>query len=165
VDDALKKTLVTDACAYTVADQSGCVGEMKKAVEATFKGYKPTTACTQAAARDIAAAFLTAIQPDLIRVTGTNSLANQPLQRFSFGLATGFIVDISEDPNHPRTSIQSGKIASDPFVRSLTMGNVNLPLWGYDASSPTMTLRACNKTPLNVNPRESAAATTSARGR
>ncbi len=141
VSAALKKALAAESCAYLVSDQSGCVADLKKAVDATFKEFKPAGSCTASAARDIAVAFETAVQPDLTKVTGTNALTLQPLQRFGFGLATGYLAGIQTDPEQPRTSIQSGKIATDPFVRSITMGLVNLPLWGYDASSPTMTGR------------------------
>jgi hypothetical protein len=130
VNQIAKKTLATEECVHVVSDQSACVKAMTTLIDMTFKSFKPSTACTQAAARDIAATFEMAIQPELTKVTGTNSLTNQPRQRLGFGLATGFIGGISSDRAHPRANIQSGKIATDPFVRSIAMGLVNLPLWG-----------------------------------
>jgi hypothetical protein len=68
------------------------------------------------------------------RVSGTTALTNQPRDRYSFGLASGYISSIGDMTDHPRVSIQNNTVASNPFPRSITMGVVNLPLWGYDAS-------------------------------
>ena len=140
IADLLKKDLAADACRYALSDQAACLNQMKATIGNAFKAAVIGARCTRSTARAAAMAFQTAIQPDLTKVSSTNALTNLPLQRFSFGLATGFIGGISSDPAHPRVTIQGGKIAADPFVRSLTMGIVNLPLWGYNPTAPSMSV-------------------------
>jgi hypothetical protein len=141
ISDALKKDLASDVCKYALSDQSACISQMKATLAKVFMALVPGEMCTLAEARKAVLEFQTAIQPELTKVSGSNSLTNAPLQRFGFGLATGFIGGIDSDAAHPRVSIQSGKIAADPFARSLSMGLVNLPLWGYDTTTPEMTVR------------------------
>ena len=53
---------------------------------------------------------------------------------------------IGDMADHPRVSIQNNTIASNPFPRSITMGVVNLPVWGYDASRFEMSPLRCSMT-------------------
>jgi hypothetical protein len=138
---ALKHELQLDACRYAIGEPAECVKKLKAALGDALESARPGDRCTADQARDVVGAFQSDLQVEMFRASGSTAILNQPLQRYSFGIATGYIAAISSDPNRPRVQIQNGKIAVNPFSRSLALGIVNLPLWGYDRTSPAMTMR------------------------
>jgi hypothetical protein len=138
---SLVKTLDGDACKYAVTDQTECTKSLKGTLNEALRSAKIDPAnCTGPEAWEVVSRFLPAIS-DAPRVTATTTVANQPLQRFSFGLATGYLTSIGDFSQEPRAKIQNDKIAADPFSRAIAMGVVNLPLWGYDPSTFEPTVR------------------------
>jgi hypothetical protein len=133
-EKTLRAELAADACAFSIADEGACIKKLKSDLDDVFKAFKPTTSCPVDEARTVVSAFLPALS-DVTRVTGTTTLTNTPLQRYSFGLATGYIGGITTHADRPRVQIQSNKIAANPFTRGIAMGLVNLPVWGYDSST------------------------------
>lgn len=128
---ALLTELDDPVCRFGVVDQSDCVKKLKADLTDRLKKAVEGPSCSADAARAVVAGFVPAIG-DTARITGSTTLTNQPPQRFSFGLATGYIGGIAARKSDPRVQIQSGKIAVNPFSRSITMAVVNLPLWGYN---------------------------------
>jgi hypothetical protein len=138
---ALSVDLTSEKCTFALQDLSECLTALKRTLADDWKGVKETDDCKIDRARDVVMAFQPVVQTEIFRTSGSSTVMNQPLQRYSFGLATGFVGAISSDADHPRAQIQAGKIAANPFSRSLSLGVVNLPLWGYDTTTPEMTMR------------------------
>jgi hypothetical protein len=138
---ALKHELQLDACRYAIGEPADCVKRLKSALADALETAKTDDRCTADQARDVVGAFQSDLQLDMFKASGSTAIVNQPLQRYSFGIATGYIAAISSDPSRPRVQIQNGKIAVNPLSRSLALGVVNLPLWGYDRTAPEMTRR------------------------
>jgi hypothetical protein len=141
---ATQKTLTDelggDTCKFNIGDQGDCIRKLKADLESAFKGFTPTATCSLDEARTVISAFQPALS-DVTRVTGTTALTNTPLERYSFGLATGYIAGIKRDVDRPRVQMQSNKIAVNPFTRGIAMGLVNLPVWGYDSATFEPTFR------------------------
>jgi hypothetical protein len=132
---ATSKMLISEldgeACKFSVVDHTECTKKLKAHLTERLKTAVEGPSCTADEARTVVSGFVPSIS-DSARLTSSTSLTNQPPQRFSFGLATGYVAGISTRNAEPRVQIQSGKIAANPFSRSLTMAVLNLPLWGYD---------------------------------
>ncbi len=133
-------SLDAEVCRYSLADLSECLKKSKADLAEAFKKFAVSSGRGEDEVRGVYTAFATALA-DPARITGTTTLENQPPQRISFGLATGYLAQIDAKAARPRTSVQNGKIAPSPFSRSISMAIVNLPLWGYDPTRFEPTLR------------------------
>lgn len=128
----LTDTLSSDVCRNSIVDLTDCLKQLKSDLTAAF--VEGSQACSAEDARKAVSAFVPVLTP-ATTVVGTVSLTNAPLQRYSFGLASGYLTGIAFDASKPRAQISGNKIQPNPFNRSLTMAVINLPVWGYNSST------------------------------
>jgi hypothetical protein len=136
-------TLAATSCGFWISDAAACGKKINEDLATAAKTYfEPPV--SQTCPVDVAAPLLqgyAAVAQDMKPLTATTTIANSALVRYGYGLAFGYIAHVGIDNEHPRSQIQSGKIAADPFGRQLTMGVVNLTPWGFDAQLPSPSLR------------------------
>jgi hypothetical protein len=136
--EQVKKIQTTRATAC-VKDATSCLDDFDKVLRETFEAQKTTPECAPETDQKAMVVVDTAVRAFVVSNMGREvqsdvSLANTPLQRFSFGIVEA--VAFGAKLYDPRVKLaDDGALKADPMPRLMTIVTVNRSFSGYDAST------------------------------